>query len=134
MAFSDNIIGKKIPKNFDRDSVAGVKNDTGIYVGIVKDNLSPARDGRLRVWIPDFGGDENNDQNWRKVNYASPYLGSTYHKDKTQNNSFSDVPHTYGMWMVPPDLGNQVLCCFVNGQPDRGYWFACTSEGLGQYM
>ena len=52
MAFSDNIIGKKIPKNFDRDSVAGVKNDTGIYVGIVKDNLSPARDGRLRVWIP----------------------------------------------------------------------------------
>ena len=134
MAFSDNIIGKKIPRNYDRDAVAGVKNDTGIYIGIVKDNLSPARDGRLRVWVPDFGGDENNDQNWRKVNYASPYFGSTYHKDKTQNNSFSDVPHTYGMWMVPPDLGNQVLCCFVNGQPDRGYWFACTSEGLGQYM
>jgi len=134
MAYSDNIVGKKVPKNFNRDAVAGVKNDTGIYIGIVKDNLSPARDGRLRVWIPDFGSDENDDQNWRKVNYASPYFGNTYRQDKTQNNSFGDVPHTYGMWMVPPDLGNQVLCCFVNGQPDRGFWFACTSQGLSQHM
>ena len=130
----DNVVGKKIPRNFDRDAVAGVKNDTGIYVGVVKDNLSPARDGRLRVWIPDFGGHEEDEQNWRKVNYASPYFGSTYRSNKSTNNTFNDVPHSYGMWAVPPDLGNLVLCTFINGQPDRGYWFACINENLSQYM
>ena len=130
----DNVVGKKIPKNFNRDEVAGVRHDTGVYVGIVKDNLSPARDGRLRVWIPEFSGDENNDQNWRKVNYASPYLGSTYHNTTSQNNDFANVPHSYGMWTVPPDIGNYVLCVFINGDPERGYWFACIGANLSQYM
>jgi len=130
----DGVVGKKIAKNFDRESVAGVKNDTGTYVGIVKDNLAPARNGRLRVWIPDFGGDENSEHNWRKVNYASPYFGTTFAQAGDINNKFADVHHTYGMWMTPPDIGSQVLCTFVNGQPGRGYWFACISPGISQWM
>lgn len=130
----DGIVGKKIAKNFDRDAVAGVKNDPGTYVGIVKDNLAPARNGRLRVWIPDFGGDENSEHNWRKVNYASPYFGTTFAQVGDTNNKFQDVHHTYGMWMTPPDIGSQVLCTFINGQPGRGYWFACISPGISQWM
>ena len=131
---TDGIIGKKIAKNFDREAVAGVKNDSGTYVGIVKDNLAPARNGALRVWIPDFGGDENSEHNWRKVNYASPYMGTTFAQPGDINNKFADVHHTYGMWMTPPDIGSQVLCTFVNGQPGRGYWFACINPGISQWM
>ena len=129
----DIILGRKIDKEYDRDKIPGVKFDTATLIGIVKDNLSPARDGRLRVWIPDFGGDQTDDHNWKKVNYASPYFGTTMVTSDT-NNKFPNVHHTYGMWMTPPDVGSWVLCTFVNGDPNRGYWFACINPCTSSYM
>lgn len=130
----NNIQGSKPARAYDRNRVPGVRYDTATQLGIVKDNLSPARDGRLRVWIPDFGGDENNPLYWRTVSYANPYMGSTYQPETNKNNNFTGVTHTYGMWMTPPDIGNQVLCTFVNGDPERGFWFACIQGGLSNWM
>jgi D-alanyl-D-alanine carboxypeptidase len=130
----DKVFGSKISKFYNRDAIPGVKFDTATQLGIVKDNLSPARDGRIRVWIPDFGGDENNPRFWRTVSYASPFYGSTSQPSKTQNNNFTSVSHTYGMWMVTPDIGNEVLCTFVNGDPERGFWFACVPSNISTWM
>jgi hypothetical protein len=130
----DKVGGSKISKLYDRDAIPGVKFDAATQLGVVKDNLSPGRDGRLRVWIPDFGGDETNPQFWRKVSYASPYAGVTYQPSTSKNNSFTGTRHSYGMWMVPPDIGNLVLCTFVNGDPDRGFWFACVPNHLSNWM
>ena len=69
----DNRIGKKVAKNLRREEAPATRVDPFPYIGIVKNNLDPSRAGRLQVWIPDLGGDENNPQNWRTVNYASPY-------------------------------------------------------------
>lgn len=134
MPSNDRLI-KKIPKWANRDSVAGVKYDTATFVGIVKNNLDPSRAGRLQVYIPDLGGNEEEPGNWKTVNYASPFYGATFNNNQGQNNSYTDALHTYGMWMVPPDLGNQVLVVFANGDPDRGYWFACVYTGtVSHYM
>jgi predicted chitinase len=130
----DRIIGSKLPNWANRDSAKGLRYDAATYVGIVKNNQDSTRSGRLQVWIPDFGGDEKNDINWRTVSYASPYFGATYQPESQVNNNFTGANHTYGMWMVPPDIGNQVLCTFVNGDPDRGYWFACINTTLSHYM
>ena len=130
----DKVGGSKISKLYDRESIPGVKFDAATQLGVVKDNLSPGRDGRLRVWIPDFGGDETNPQMWRKVSYASPYAGVTYQPSTSKNNTFTGTQHSYGMWMVPPDIGNLVLCTFVNGDPDRGFWFACVPNHLSNWM
>ena len=130
----DKVGGSKISKLYDREAIPGVKFDTATQIGVVKDNLSPGRDGRLRVWIPDFGGDETNPQMWRKVSYASPYAGVTYQPSTSKNNSFTGTQHSYGMWMVPPDIGNLVLCTFVNGDPERGFWFACVPNHLSNWM
>ena len=130
----DKVSGSKISKLYNRDSIPGVRFDTATMLGIVKDNISPARDGRLRVWIPDMGGDETNPSFWRTVNYASPYMGTTYQPSNSLNNNYTGVVHSYGMWMTPPDIGNQVLCTFVNGDPERGFWFACVSGVLSNWM
>ena len=99
----------------------------------VKNNIDPTRSGRLQVWIPDLGGDEDNSKNWRIVSYASPFYGTTYQPTRSKNNKFDEVKHTYGMWFVPPDVGNQVICTFIAGDPNRGFWFACILDRRGQY-
>ena len=130
-------LGKKLPEWVRREDAPGTRIDSGPFVGIVKNNRDPARSGRLQIWIPDLGGDENNPKNWRTVGYASPFIGSTFQPGGTsgsKNNKFAEVAHTYGMWAVPPDIGNQVIITFIAGDPNRGYWFACVNPSLSHYM
>lgn len=130
----DRRIGKN-PAEFSQRDRATVRLDTGPYIGIIKNNLDPLRKGRLQVYVPDFGGDETQEQNWITVNYASPFIGSTFPVDgENTSTSVQTVNHTYGMWFVPPDLGNQILITFVAGDPNRGYWFACISPHASHNM
>jgi len=129
----DRRIGKN-PAEFSQRDRATVRLDTGPYIGIIKNNLDPLRKGRLQVYIPDFGGDETQSQNWITVNYASPFIGSTFQDNQSTSSSIKTVNHTYGMWFVPPDLENQVLVSFVAGDPNRGYWFACISPHVSHNM
>ncbi len=104
----------------------GVKLESGTFIGVIKNNADPARQGRLAVWIPDIGGDEDDSTKWYIARYASPFFGSTLGLPGSDDtNSFSFSQQTYGFWAVPPDVGNLVLLTFVMGDPTRGYWFAC---------
>lgn len=136
-ANTDSRINRRLPSYFNK-SRNTFRYDPGPYIGVVKDNRDPTRSGRLRIWIPDQGGDENNPSNWRTVWFASPYIGTTSQKDSDDwasgVNSFSKVQHTYGMWYPIPDLGNFVLCIFVAGDPNRGFWFAGVLNQLGHHM
>jgi putative chitinase len=38
------------------------------------------------------------------------------------------------MWAVVPDIGNQVICTFIAGDPNRGFWFACINPNLSHHM
>lgn len=132
----DRRIGTKLPSNVDRDSSAALRFDAGPYIGVVKRVIDGTRSGRLQVWIPDLGGSETDERNWRTVSYASPFGGTTFVNPNVKNtqSTFSATPQSYGFWMVPPDLDNQVLCTFVGGDPGRGYWFACITPELSHYM
>jgi hypothetical protein len=104
----------------------GVKLDPGPFIAIIKNNADPARLGRLAVFVPDIGGDEDDPSKWHIVRYASPFLGSTLGlPGSLDSNNFAFSQQTYGFWAVPPDVGNFVLITFVMGDPSRGYWFAC---------
>ena len=70
----NNIYGSKAAKFYDRDKIPGYRVETATQIGIVKDKLSPARDGRIKVWFPLFGGDQNDPHNLRPVSYANPLL------------------------------------------------------------
>jgi len=135
----DRRIGTKVDKIFRREEATATRVDPYPYIGVVKNNYDPTRSGRIQVWIPDFGGDQEDDHNWRTVSYASPFMGYTGSgpktgDPKTTSNSFDTVPHSYGMWMVPPDIGVEVIVLFIAGDPLRGYWLACVNSNLSQYM
>ena len=127
---------KKTPQH-TRTEKSGTTISPGPYEAVVKEIDDPTRSGRLKVWIPELGGgDQEEPKNWRSVSYASPFAGKTYlPPDKAGTaNSFRNAEHTYGFWAVPPDRGNIVLVTFINGDPDRGYWFACVVDKLGHHM
>lgn len=130
----DKRLSRKMPKHFSKDE-SYQRLDPGPFIGKIKNNLDSTRSGRLQVYIPDLAsGDESNEDNWRTVQYASPFLGTTTQPDTNIQNAFNKVQHSYGMWFVPPDIGNLVICTFIGGDPNRGYWFACVPNQLGHHM
>lgn len=131
--------GTKVIKNLRREEAVGARVEPYPYIGIVKNNLDPTRSGRLQVWIPDLGGVEDEQSNWRTVSYSSPYMGYTTKQQKSTdpvdyNNTFESVSHSYGMWMVPPDIGVHVIVLFIAGDPLRGYWISCVNPNLSHHM
>jgi hypothetical protein len=135
----DHRVGSKVIKSLRKEDAAATRVDPHPYIGIVKNNLDPARSGRLQVWIPDLGGSEDDAHNWRTISYASPFMGTTdiakkANKLPNTDNKFRNVPHTYGMWMVPPDVGVEVIVLFIGGDPLRGYFIACVNSHVSRYM
>jgi hypothetical protein len=132
-------IGTKIIKSLQASLAPATSLNPYPYIGVVKNNLDPTRCGRVQVFIPELGGDPEDQNNWRTVSYASPFMGYTsteiYSTDTPDIvNGFKDVTHTYGMWMVPTDIGVEVICIFVAGDPMRGYWIACVNSNLSRHM
>lgn len=105
----------------------------GVFVGFVKDAQDVQRNGRLRVWIPELGSSPDNPDGWHIVNYCSPFAGATNNETISKSNlqEFDGTQTSYGMWMIPPDINNQVLIMFINGDPSRGIWIGCL---YNQYM
>lgn len=127
-------IGTKLPENFTRSGA--VRSDPGPFEAVVMSNVDPTRSGRLAVYVPDLGGDINNPHAWVTVAYASPFFGTTGRSTRVPSSttSYTTSPHSYGFWFTPPDTGNIVLVTFVNGDPNRGYWFACVVPEMNHQM
>lgn len=100
---------------------------TGVFLGFVKRADDVQRNGRLQVWIPEFGSDPEVESGWITVNYCSPFAGATNveKNNRDEIELFDGTQTSYGMWMIPPDINNQVLVMFVNGDPARGVWIGC---------
>jgi hypothetical protein len=104
--------------------------------GVVKDNIDPIRSGRLRVYLSDMGGTDPDDANsWVTVNYMTSFYGLTEGTgDKTGYGTYLQNPISYGVWSSPPDIGTTVICIFINGDPNYGYWIGCVPEPEALYM
>jgi uncharacterized protein (TIGR02594 family) len=125
----------KAPRHTRHDSAQGIHIDPGPYIGIVKNNTDPMRHGRLQVWIPELGGNQQSQEAWRTVMYCSPFYGVTSDENRpVRSQDATGNPHSYGFWATPPDLDIKVMCIFVNGDPAKGYWFGCIPEWPAMHM
>ena len=129
-------------KNLDfvEQSRAEFPELSGIYIGVIKQLDTNTRSGRVWAYIPQKGGaDPESQTNWRLLNYASPYMGTTtgggneYDTVEQEANTFTKSTQSYGFYMTPPDVGSQVLCCFIPGNLE-GYWFACVNSSITRHM
>lgn len=132
MAIS-NAASKVRPQSRD-DTASRINMPMGIYLAIVKDNADDKGMGRLRVWIPEFKSDPVDSSSWTTVSYASPFAGaSDPHATGSNPKSSTETQRAYGMWFVPPDVNNEVLVCFPNGDITKGVWFACLYQDSNTY-
>jgi lysozyme len=94
-----------------------------IYLGFVKKTNDSMHMGRILVYVPELRGDTDTEATWIVCDYASPFAGATNIAELNQNSTSGQT--SYGMTFIPPDINNQVLIGFINGDPNRGFWFAC---------
>jgi len=112
---------------FDR---GGMPTEFGPFIGVVKNNVDPVRAGRLQVYIEQIAGDNPEDQSlWRTVSYIPPFYGTTPQTGTDSGSgTYKGNPQSYGMWFTPPDIGVSVICFFVAGDPNQGYYIGCVPD------
>jgi hypothetical protein len=123
----ERVKGRAPNFKFDRGGVAA---DMGPFTGRVINNVDPIRNGRLQVYIEQFGtGDGKDPETWRWVSYLPPFYGATQPETaKEGTGTYPGNQQSYGMWFTPPDIGTRVMCFFVDGDPDKGYYIGCIPE------
>lgn len=106
-------------------------------LGIVKNNIDPMKNGRLQVFISENGSTDSEDSSkWITVSYLSPFYGATQPSSSSgDNGEYIGNPHSYGFWATPPDINTKVLCIFINGDINLGYYIGCIPEpGLNRMI
>jgi hypothetical protein len=127
------------PNRQNRDT-AYTEINPGPYIAIVKDNVDESKMGGLKVLIPSLAGrDFGFTGNLIDVSYLMPFYGSKSTNalagtSRSDTDDYQDASHSYGMWMVPPDIDTKVLVIFVEGKISQGYWFGCVQEPYTNHM
>lgn len=133
---AEDFIKLKGPLKSTDPKAGGAVTQNYPVFGIVKDNIDPTRAGRIRVLLGDRSP-ENSDRsdNWVTVSYLSNFfgvVGST--SGATGTGSYKTNPSSYGEWHAPPDIGTKVICIFINGDPNYGFYIGCVPEAESLHM
>lgn len=107
----------------------------GPYLAKVVNHLDTTYMGSLEVEIMRPIGNTAEESEIHQVKYMSPFYGVTanFHLGNDEA-SYDDTQKSYGMWMVPPDIGTTVIVIFIDGDTKRGYWIGCVQDEGMNFM
>lgn len=115
--------------NYSKDYSQNMSHNTnkywGVYEGVVKENSDFQRMGRLGIWVPELGTQEDDQDGWVIAMYLTPFGGATSTDNVSDDQTFVGTQRSYGFWAIPPDPGNRVAVQFLNGEPSRAIWTGC---------
>jgi putative chitinase len=108
----------------------------GPFLAEITNHLDPTYMGSLEVsLIKNLQNSTNNQEDTYIVRYLNPFYGVTSVRYEGNNSSnFNDVQKSYGMWMIPPDVGTVVMVIFIDGDPNQGYWMGCVQDQFQNHM
>ena len=115
----------------------GSIKDSGPYEARITSHLDGKYMGTLEVELlrsVDPGMDSLEANQRVQVEYLNPFYGVTNYAGVTKNNDYASSQQSYGMWFVPPDIGNIVLVIFVEGNINKGYWIGCVQAENQNFM
>lgn len=132
-----------------------VKTYDGIYEAVVVSAKDIQKNGRLVVRLigtnvkitdlPDEYAKSESHLNIT-VRWSSPFAGATNinntirsglvnpHSDQEPDKTYDGAQRSYGMWMIPPDVGNKVLVMFIGGDLAKGVIVGCLYQNLMNHM
>jgi len=125
------------PANFESDRGGQSTLIKEPVIGIVKNNVDSTHSGAVWVYIAKLNSSSPPDESgsWIKVNYLSPFCGLSGVSGVAGSGSTTDGygkfvgnPQSYGFWASAPDIGTQVVCVFINGEPGQGYYIGCIPQ------
>lgn len=114
----------------------GVLPGPGPYLARITNLLDPIKMGTIEVAL-EKGYVVNNTLQSQTyvVQYMSPFYGVTNVAfEGNDPRNFDSVQKSYGMWMVPPDVGTKVLVVFLDGDTNQGYWIGCIPDQFQNHM
>lgn len=111
------------------------KYDPGPYLARVVSNVDPKYMGTLEVQLlKDVGNSPRSTGSTIQVKYLAPFYGVTGIEHLGVNTNQDDTQKSYGMWMVPPDIGTIVMVILVQGDIRQGYWIGCVQDEFMNFM
>jgi len=116
-------------ENF-RKGANAITPDAGPFLAKVVSHLDPSYMGTLEVQLLlESGNDEDREGQLRTVKYLNPFYGSTSIDYVSEDpDTHNNTQKSYGMWFVPPDVGQIVACIFIGGDTRKGFWFGCVQN------
>jgi len=114
------------------DSTQTVK--PGIYLGKVTGLLDPTNMGVFYVKLYRESGNMDVIGQSIPVKYMTPFYGSTSVDYVADVDDYDNTQKSYGMWMVPPDIGTTVIVVFIDGNEKYGYWIGCVPDESMNFM
>jgi len=113
-----------------RLAVGSKLTSPGPYLAKIVSHLDPSYMGGLQVQLlQEVGNDDSKDGQLHQVQYISPFLGQTSVDFVGKEvDDYDNTQKSYGMWMVPPDIGTLVVVIFIDGDPKKGFWIGCVQD------
>jgi hypothetical protein len=108
----------------------------GPFLARIISHLDPTYMGTLEVQLlREVGNDPGREGQIHQVKYMSPFYGATS-IDYTGKDpdDYNNTQKSYGMWMIPPDVGCTVIVMFIDGDPKKGYWIGCVQDPNMNFM
>lgn len=107
----------------------------GVFVGEVISTKDLSRTGRIQVFISALSKDKTNPSGRFDCVWTSPFAGGTDPAAiGSKIESYEQTQKSYGMWMVPPDIGNLVLVAFGDGNLKFPFVLGCLFPDKFNYM
>jgi predicted chitinase len=119
-----------------QERLPGKLPSPGPYLAEITNHLDPDYMGSVEVVLTKGLTNSINIQaNAYPVRYLNPFYGVTSVRNEgTNSGDFNDVQKSYGMWMVPPDIGTTVMVIFIDGDPNQGFWMGCVQDKFQNHM